>query len=123
MPILHYETRISPDGHIVLPPIPEYRDRKVIVRVHEENDEISETVLERGDDTVDQQQRERQQRIAAERARIMDRTPEERDAAFEDFMTSWKGCLKGVPHMTAKEIRAERLEKKYGQRAKKENEE
>jgi len=40
-------------------------------------------------------------------------TEKERKAA-EDFMTSWDGCLKGVPHMTAKEIRAERLEKKYG---------
>jgi len=44
-----------------------------------------------------------------------ERTPEERQAAFDDFMTSWRGCMKGVPHMTAKEIRAERLEKKYGQ--------
>ena len=56
----------------------------------------------------------RQQRIAAEKARIMDQTPEEWQAAVDDFVTSWKGCLKGVPHMTAKEIRAERLEKKYG---------
>jgi hypothetical protein len=46
----------------------------------------------------------------------MDCTPEEWDAAFDDFMTSWEGCLKGVPHMTAKEIRTERLEMKYGQR-------
>ena len=44
-----------------------------------------------------------------------DKTAEERRAAFDDFMTSWKGCMKGVSHMTAKEIRAERLEKKYGQ--------
>jgi hypothetical protein len=44
----------------------------------------------------------------------MDRTPEERRVAVEEFMKAWKGCLKGVPHTTAKEIRAERLEKKYG---------
>ena len=44
-----------------------------------------------------------------------DRTPEERQAAIGEFMEAWRGCLEGVPHMTAKEIRAERLEKKYGQ--------
>jgi hypothetical protein len=43
-----------------------------------------------------------------------EKNPKEREAAFDEFMVSWKGCLKGVPHMTAKEIRAERLEKKYG---------
>jgi len=59
-------------------------------------------------------EKKRQQRIAAEKARIADQTPEERAAAIDDFMTAWRGCLKGVPHMTAKEIRAERLEKKYG---------
>ena len=47
-------------------------------------------------------------------SKIAEQTPEERQAAYEDFMTSWKGCLKGAPHMTAKEIRAERLERKYG---------
>jgi len=57
---------------------------------------------------------ERRRRIAAEKARIMNRTPEERRAAAERFMKAWEGCLEGVPHMTAKEIRAERLEKKYG---------
>jgi hypothetical protein len=36
MPILQYETRVSPEGYITLPPIPEYHDRKVVVRVHEE---------------------------------------------------------------------------------------
>ena len=103
MPILQYETRVSSDGTIAIPPIPEYRDRKVVVSVDAERTPSALTNEEK-----------RQQRIAAEKARIMDRTPEEREAAFNDFMTAWKGCLKGVPHMTAKEIRAERLEKKYG---------
>ena len=109
MPILQYETRISPEGYIALPPIPEYRDRKVVVRVHEES-----AMPSLPEDKVDQQQEERQWRIAAQKARIMNRSPEERRAAVEKFMKEWKGCLKGVPHMTAKEIRAERLEKKYG---------
>jgi hypothetical protein len=98
--MLQYETRVSSEGYIMLPP--EYHNRKIMVLVQEEQD------------GADQQQAERQQRMAAQRARILERTPEERQAAAEKFMKTWKGCLKGVPHMTAKEIRAERLEKKYG---------
>ena len=71
---------------IMLPP--EFRNREVIISV----DESRHHAVEDGFDNQ-----------------------KERQSAFEDFMTSWKGCLKGVPHMTAKEIRAERLEKKYGQ--------
>ena len=37
MPILQYETRISPEGYITLPPLPEYRSRKVIVSVEEDD--------------------------------------------------------------------------------------
>jgi len=55
------------------------------------------------------------QRIVAGQAKIENQTSEEWQVAVNDFLTSWKGCLKDVPHMTAKEIRAERLEKKYGQ--------
>jgi hypothetical protein len=36
MPILQYETRVSPEGYIALPLMPEYRDRKVVVCVDEE---------------------------------------------------------------------------------------
>ena len=35
MPILQYETRISPEGYITLPPLPEYHSRKVIVSVRD----------------------------------------------------------------------------------------
>jgi hypothetical protein len=111
--MLQYATQVSPEGHIVLPP--EYRNRKVVVLMDDAQDKI--------DAVNGQLLEERQQRIAAERARIMNRTQEERQVAFDDFMTSWDGCLKGVPHMTAKEIRAERLEKKYGQYRKEGNEE
>ena len=31
MSILQYETQVPPDGYITLLPIPEYRDRKVVV--------------------------------------------------------------------------------------------
>ena len=47
---------------------------------------------------------------------VKQRTPEERQAAIGEFMEAWRGCLKGIPHMTAKEIRAERLERKYGEK-------
>ena len=100
MSTLQFETQVSSEGYIVLPP--EFYGRKVVVSV---------------DEAIDQQQRgECRQRMSAERTRIVDRTPDEWQAAVDDFMTSWKGCLKGAPHMTAKEIRTERLEKKYGQR-------
>ena len=36
MPILQYETRISPEGYITLPPLPEYCSRKVIVSVDDD---------------------------------------------------------------------------------------
>jgi len=98
MSTLQYATQVSSEGNITLLP-PEFYGRKVVVLVDEE---------------IDKQQEERQRRIAAEKARIMNRTPEERRTAVEKFMKAWEGCLKGVPHMTAKEIRAERLEKKYG---------
>jgi hypothetical protein len=38
MTILQYETRVSSDGFITLPPIPEYQGRRVVVRVEEEFD-------------------------------------------------------------------------------------
>jgi len=110
MTTFHFQTHVSDSGVITLPP--EFYGRRVIVSLNEMQEEI--------DEAIDQPKKERRQRMAVERTKIMDRTPEEWQAAVDDFMTSWKGCLKGVPHMTAKEIRAERLEKKYGQRGKNE---
>ena len=40
MPILQYKTQVSPEGYITLPPMPEYRDRKVVVRIEEERNEV-----------------------------------------------------------------------------------
>jgi hypothetical protein len=42
-------------------------------------------------------------------------TEEHRKAAGRKFFDTWNGLLEGMPDMTAKEIRAERLERKYGQ--------
>ena len=39
MTILQYETRVSSDGLITLPPIPEYQGCRVVVRIEEEDDE------------------------------------------------------------------------------------
>ena len=108
MTMFHFQTHVSESGVISLPPQAEELYGKVVV---------VNVAQPFGDDL---QQEERRQKIAAEKARIADQTPEEWQAAVETFMASWKGCLKGVPHMTAKEIRAERLEKKYGQRGDKE---
>jgi len=55
---------------------------------------------------------ERKAQLLADHA---EQTLEERKAAGKRFIESWRGALKGAPDMTAKEIRAERLEKKYGQ--------
>ena len=37
-----------------------------------------------------------------------------RKATGQKFFDTWNGLLEGMPDMTAKEIRAERLERKYG---------
>ena len=121
MTTLQYATLVPSDGYVVLPP--EFRgrevvvsDREAILRSIESRDLLS--AVEITDEEIERLKHEhlekRQQRIAAEKARIMSRTPEERRVAAEKFMQTWEGCLEGVPHMTAKEIRAERLEKKYG---------
>ena len=47
MSTLQFTTLVSADGYIALPPIPEYRNCKVVVRVHEEKDELGGTMLER----------------------------------------------------------------------------
>ena len=107
MTMIRYNIQTGENGSIVIPATPFAVGEEVEVVLMEKYREI-------------QSQKERLARRAVERAKIMDRTPEEWQTAIDDFMTSWKGCLKGVPHMTAKEIRAERLEKKYGQRGKNE---
>ena len=38
MPILQYETRVSPEGFVTLPAIPEYHGRKVVVRIEDDDD-------------------------------------------------------------------------------------
>ena len=91
MTILQFESQVSHEGYITLPAMPEYRDRKIVVYV---------------DDGVQKQ---------PVRPTIDDQTEEERRAAGRKFFDSWNGALKGARDMTAKEIRAERLERKYGQ--------
>jgi len=100
MSTLQYATQVSPEGYIVLPP--EYHNRKVVVLM---------------DEKVDQQQEERQRRIEAQKARIMNRSPEERRAAF-DALQELAGCLKDMPGarlISKKQIRSARLEEKYGE--------
>jgi len=40
MSTLQYKTQVSPEGYITLPPMPEYRGRKVVVRIEEERNEV-----------------------------------------------------------------------------------
>ena len=40
MPIMQYETRISPEGYITLPPMLEYRNHKVVVFVEAERNKL-----------------------------------------------------------------------------------
>jgi len=52
---------------------------------------------------------------AQQRSKVYtEQTEEERKAAAKKFFDSWDGLLKDAPNMTAEEIRAERLERKYG---------
>ena len=44
-----------------------------------------------------------------------EQSEEQRKVAGKQFFETWDGLLEGMPDMTAKEIRAERLERKYGQ--------
>ena len=53
MTILQYETRVSSDGFITLPPIPEYQGRRVVVRVEEEWNETA-TLSESNGETPEQ---------------------------------------------------------------------
>jgi hypothetical protein len=44
-----------------------------------------------------------------------DQTKQRQKAAGQRFFDTWNGLLEGMPDMTMKEVRAERLERKYGQ--------
>jgi len=96
MSISQYETQVSPDGYIALPP--EYQNRKVVVYVDEKK------VDERKDES---------RTIGSEREPLSD-TEEQRRAAGQKFFDTWNGLLEGMPDMTMKEIRAERLERRHG---------
>ena len=102
MTMLRYNIQTGTNGSIMIPTTPFAVGEEIEVVLVEKHMESPSVV-------------ERQKRKTIEQSKIMNRTPEERRAAVEKFMKTWEGCLEGVPHMTAKEIRAERLEKKYGQ--------
>jgi hypothetical protein len=98
MTMLRYNIHVGENGSILIPTTPFAAGDEIEVVLRGVNEEIEKMKPE--------------QRMTSKIS--------EREAAFDDFMTSWKGCLKGVPHMTAREIRAERLEKKYGQQRREE---
>jgi len=107
MPILQYETRVSPEGYIVLPPIPEYRDRKVVVRVHEESEEHRRAFSKRseGNDMTPEQD------LQQDPTKVLPngKTP------VEDFLDFCKEL--NLPSLTDEEagqVRFDALMEKYG---------
>ena len=92
MTMLQYETQVPLGGYITLPP--EFYGRKVVVSAAAEQDK---TGKKPGTD------------------RPLDDGWRPDPAAGRKFFDTWDGLLEGMPDMTAKEIRAERLERKYGQ--------
>jgi len=93
MTTLHFQTHVSDSGVITLPPdARNLYGKNVVVNVDVDDKKKSRT-----------------------RSESVKRTPEERRIAIEKFMETWAGCLEGMPPMTAKEIRAERIKKKYGE--------
>ena len=84
MRILQYETQISPEGHITLPPLPEYHSRRVIVLVDEEHNESNE-------------------QIPVKRKRKA--TPEE----AQRFMDICCGCLAGLSDEEFEQVKMERI--------------
>ena len=138
MTTFHFQTHVSDSGVITLPLLPEtFYGENVTVKVDVnnqplENDGQSDSAefLPNGkmavedclafcqelnlppltDEEAEALKYERRMK-AEERTK---QTPEKRQAAVEKFMKAWRGCLKGEPPMTVAEIRAGRLEKKYG---------
>jgi len=133
MTILQYETQVPLGGYITLPP--EFYGRKVVVSADAVQDRTEKKhgtdrppddgwrpdpaavrrfiesrkslpPVEITDEEIEQLKHERR----------MNHLPgEQRKAAGREFFDTWDGLLEGMPDMTAKEIRAERLERKYGQ--------
>ena len=84
MPILQYETQVSPEGYITLPPLPEYRDRKIVVSLDEEKNKLNE------------QTPNKKKRKA---------TPEEAQV----FMDTCYGCLEGLSNEEFEQMKMERI--------------
>ncbi len=84
MTILQYETRVSPEGLISLPPIPELHDRKVVVSVEEDRTESHEKPPVR-----------KKPKATAEEARV--------------FVDTCYGCLEGVSDEEFERMKTERI--------------
>ena len=116
MTTLQYATQVPSDGYVVLPP--EFRGRNVVVSTDSRTDiNVGQPLDGDWPKATGEQLEKRQQRIAAEKARIMSRTPEEREEAF-DALQKLMGSLKDTPGaklISKKQIRSARLEEKYGE--------
>jgi len=98
--ILNYSVHISANGEVS--PIPDWlggeaEARLVIVR---QKKDVSEET----------------NRKATKRSKLEEQTPEERQAAYDDFL-KFAGCLADMPGkelVSKKQIRSSRLEERYG---------
>ena len=84
MTTFHFQTQVPSDGMITIPEIPALPEK-----FHGANVTVKVDVY-------------------------VEPTREERAAAAKRFVEKWGGALEGARDMTMKEIRAERLESKYG---------
>jgi hypothetical protein len=128
MQTLRLTARISPTGEITVPPIPDWQgdaaETEIVVLLPETEERkakraaaIKQFFSLKGclKDFPDKEFiNAKQIRTMRLEERYGDKTPEQKKAAAQKFFDTWNGALEGMPDMTMKEIRMERLEKKYG---------
>ncbi len=123
MTTLEYKTHISADGAVA--PIPGWTggeaEAVIVVRPPESEDRAKavEEFLQLMGCLKDMPGKilvsKKQIRSSRLEERYGEQTEEQRKEAGRKFFETWDGLLEGMPDRTMKEIRAERLEKKYGQ--------
>jgi len=108
MTIRTFPVHISAGGEVS--PIPDWpggeAEAEIIVHLLTNDERL--TIEER-------QNRARAASVARWKAESDEEAMERRKAAARRLLDRWDGFLEGARDMTAKEIRAERLERKYGQ--------
>ena len=100
MPIVQYETQVSPEGYITLPPIPEYQSRKVVVSVAEHDP------FDDDDWEPDLEAAQKFREIIKSMKFADDDLPTPTDEQLEKMYTLCRGCLKGMTEERFDQLRA-----------------